>query len=54
MLVFQWCLIGLAIYVGVFAIVDRICKCCEQCATNRSLGEAYGKFLEAQKEKEKP
>lgn len=34
-------LIGLAIYVAVFAIVHRICNCVEYCA----LAKSYGYFV---------
>lgn len=34
-------LLGLAIYVGLFALVNRICTCVEYCA----LAKSYGYFV---------
>lgn len=40
-------IIGIMIYISVFAIVERICKCCEQCALYKS----YGAYLASTGEK---
>lgn len=35
-------LVAAALYL--LMVIDRICKCFEQCAMNRSLGKVYGKI----------
>jgi hypothetical protein len=35
-------LVAAAIYV--LTVIDRICKCCEQCSMYRSFGKMYGKI----------
>jgi len=34
----------IAVGVYIFVIVDRICKACEQCSLNKSLGNAYSQI----------
>lgn len=36
---FPYVILGLVGYLMVYAIIDRICKCCEQCALCKSYGE---------------
>ena len=35
-------LVAAALYL--LMVIDRICKCFEQCSLNRSLGKVYGKI----------
>lgn len=34
-----WAIAGFAIYVLVYGLIDRICKCFEECARVKALGE---------------
>ena len=35
------------VFICIFTLVDRICKCCEQCA----LSKAYGEFIKGKSNK---
>ena len=37
-------LIGFALLVYIYMLVDRICKSCEQCSMNKSFGNLYSKI----------
>lgn len=38
---FPYVILGILGYLMLYAIVDRICKCCEHCA----MSKAYGEFV---------
>ena len=43
MTIFQYTLLIVVIFICVYTLVDRICKCIEHCAT----AKAYGEFRKA-------
>ena len=43
-------LLGFIIYLGVFAIIDRICRCAEHCANAKSYGASISNGLVKEKE----
>lgn len=43
MTIFQYTLLIVVIFICVYTLVDRICKCVEHCAT----AKAYGEFRKA-------
>lgn len=46
---FEIGLLSVVIFVCVYALVDRVCKCIEQCA----LGKSYQEFIKMHSELEK-
>lgn len=38
MTLFQIVIISLILYICIYALVDRICKCVEHCAINKAFG----------------
>ena len=34
-----WAIVVFIVYLLIYAIVDRICKCCEECARLNTLGK---------------
>lgn len=42
MTIFQQILLFLILYICVYALIDRVCKCIEHCSTDR----AFSKFKE--------
>ena len=49
----QSVLIGFIIYLGLYAIIDRICKCAEHCSMAKSYGTAVGNVAKNIKPEEK-
>lgn len=47
---FEIGLLSVVIFVCVYTLIDRICKCIEQCA----LGKSYTEFLKKNEEENKP
>ena len=41
-------ILGIVGYLAFYSIVERVCKCCENCATTK----AFGKFVDVNKDKE--
>lgn len=41
MTIFQWILVFMFAYFGIYTIVSRICQCAERCAFSK----AYGEFV---------
>lgn len=50
MTILQTFLIGLACYIGLFALVDRICKAFETCSVGKSAAE-FSKHKETETNK---
>lgn len=43
MTLFQIVIVSLIIYICTYALIDRICKCVEHCATNK----AFSRYLDS-------
>lgn len=42
MALFEFCVAALFVYLCLYGLVNRVCKCMEHCAT----AKAYGKFVD--------
>lgn len=41
-------ILGVVGYLALYVLVDRVCRCCENCATTK----AFGKYVDVNKNKE--